>query len=156
MQFRQQLQARAFRATLRKFAAEANQQPQQQQARPQTKKLRTSQIVLGDFGNLPLVLANSVGACAILAFGMRKLFFHPDVAIAEVNRFSPEVQNETPQRMESAAQFRDQTRFFASILQPISSFIISTVTGVKQGHGDDETDQWSLGMFSFSSLLSFC
>lgn len=138
MQSRKLLSA-GFRQTFSRLSQE---QPAAQQI-PKVKKLRTSTIFVKDIGNTPILVANAVGATALVTFGLRKLFFHPDVAISEINRFNDPVQNETAQRLESSHAFRAQTRMFANFLVPISSRIISLVSGTKQGYGD-ENDIWAL------------
>lgn len=127
------MQSQMFRATVRSLS--------QQVVKKKQKGVIT--MMLTDVGNFPLIAANSVGALAVIGFASRKSLFHPDVGISGENRFSNEVGNETPSRLESADQFRQQTRTFGRILQPISSPIVSLMTGRKQGGGDVE-DKWSL------------
>lgn len=131
------MQSAAFRSTVRQFTNSVAKHPS-------TKQRGVISLMFKDIGNAPLITANCVGGFAVCAFGARKLFYHPDIGIAEVNRFSNEVCNETEQRMESAHQFRAQTQFFGSFLHPISSFFMSTMTGqAGKGYGGEE-DKWGL------------
>lgn len=136
-----QIKSRAFRTTLSKLSSSS---PQQLSGpHPKVKQRGVKSIMLNDIGNFPLIAANVVGGIALTSFGLRKLFYHPDIGISEVNRFSNEICNETIDRLESADQFRSQTVFFAKVLQPLSSAIMSAELSSPKGYSD-ETDKWSL------------
>lgn len=91
-----------------------------------------------DIGNIPLVAANSCGLALVIGFGSRKLFYHPDISVAEVNRNCPELQNEAPVRYEDAYTFRNQTASFASSIEKYG------VPFARLFLGKDQSNKWEL------------
>lgn len=131
------MQRTVFRATTRTLANEAGAVVKKNQNMGFIKKVVT------DPGNIPILAANAAAGSLVLIFGARKLFFHPDIGIADAQRLSNDIQNEGPKRAQDADVFRQQTKLFGSIVQPLSAAIISLMTGQKQGVAT-KGDKWTL------------
>lgn len=124
-------QVRNNQAALRHFATAASPSSTTPKAK-QVKQVGFIKQVVGDFGNVPIIAANSAAAMFVIIFGGRKLFFHPDISVSEANRLSNDVQNEGPTRMDDASNFRGQTRLFGSILRMPSQIVMKLATGTDQ------------------------
>ena len=59
--------------------------------------------------------------------------------MSDAHRNNPETQNEGPQRYENASAFREQTKFFANTLTPVTDRIMQTALGT-----DNLYDKWHL------------
>lgn len=114
----------------------------------QVKHTSPFKEMFSDFGNLPLIIANSAGLVMIMVVSTRKLFFHPDVSISDANRNSPLVQNETPERYDSGSQFREQTKAFANFLTPLSNAVMQTAVGTDQLY-----DKWHLDFVKTAPIV---
>jgi len=82
---------------------------------------------------------SGAGAALVLIFGGRKLFYHPDISVSDELRFSNAVQNETPLRLKDADTFREHTRIFATVLEPLAQPMMKAATGY-----DKNTAKWNL------------
>lgn len=84
-----------------------------------------------DFGNIPLVAANSAGCALVLVFAGRKALYHPDIGFADAQRLNNKVQNENAKRLEDADVFRQQHIRVAAAMEPLAQPIISYFSGNK-------------------------
>lgn len=116
---------------LRKFATDHHKTRIAQNGQ-KTKQMGFVKQVVTDYGNYPILAANIAAASMIFIFGLRKVFFHPDVSISEMNRLTNEVQNEGPNRMDDAGLFRKQTRMFGELLRLPSIAVMKISTGTDQ------------------------
>eukprot|EP00461_Guttulinopsis_vulgaris_P001415 UN01415 len=103
----------------------------QQAASSKIKQSSYTKALFTDTGNIPLVIANSAGGALVLTFGLRKLFYHPDISVSDELRKSNEVENETPLRLEDADSFRTQTRRFAAWIEPKGLQTVKLLTGAQ-------------------------